>query len=534
MKIKGGLISNINKSFLQDNKYKKPQFLIEMIEGYYLFDSVKQNITQIDNFSMFYSNNVSINLKTKIKNLWEKGVYYKNNVYSKLESRPYDIFLKNIPSLTEREKLNILLLFYPLQAIFSNKKLPKPIILEKKQQYRGGNNNIRYLSTDFRRHVLAVIIPELFDSEKYNNGRFILKLAMNDYYSSAYEDESKIYQFLDSKQNNQIVKYFGSGYLTTNEINIPSTSSEIDLNDLPNIDTYKNKFYLLLEDTYEYMDYRDFLNELDVNNTKYTTEVVSKSLLKILKQIHHLNKEYGFFHGDLHAGNIKVQNQNNIINVKLFDFDFSAIVGNKRKIISKNLQLYNLQFENKEVFTENNINTLLDSIILKKFFYIFDFFRLWLSTMIELKHKILYLSFNDSENSKILDIFRNWLLKQENIDWSTYFKNSYIYDNLYNELSNDNVVKNSTNQNVVQMTLEEQLARFEELKLGSDDESSNFSSSLGGQKNRSYKRLGVYNVKTNSNNNQSTRARVVWTYNKQYFIRDKNHKFIKIRKTNIV
>lgn len=534
MKIKGGLNPNFNKSFLHDNKYRKPQFLIEMIEGYYLFDSVKQNIIQIDNFSMFYNYNVPTNLKTKIKNLWEKGVYYKRNVYSKLESRPYDIFLKNIPSITEREKLNMLLLFYPLQAIFSNKRLPKPIILEKTQQYRGGNNNIRYLSTDFRRHVLAVIIPELFDSEKHNNGRFILKIAMNDYYSSAYEDESKIYQFLDSKLNNQnIVKYFGSGYLTTNEIGIPSTSFEIDLNDLPKIETYKNKFYLLLENTYEYMDYRDFLNELDVNNTKDTTELVSKSLLKIIKQIQNLNQEFGFFHGDLHAGNVKVQNQNNIINVKLFDFDFSAIVGNKRKIISKNLQLYNLQFENKEVFTENNINTLLDSIILKKFFYIFDFFRLWLSTMIELKHKILYLSFNDSENSKILDIFRNWLLKQENIDWSTYFKNSYIYDNLYNDLFNDNDVKNSTSQNVVQMTLEEQLARFEELKLGSDDESSNFGSSLGGQ-NRSYKRLGVYNVKTNSNNNQSTRARVVWTYNKQYFIRDKNHKFIKIRKTNIV
>lgn len=532
MKIKGGLISK-KMSCLQDNKYKKPQFLIEMIEGYYLLDSVKQNITQIDNFSMFYCNNVSINLKTKnINNLWEKGVYYKNNVYSKLEYRSYDIFLKNIHSLTEREKLNILLLFYPLQAIFSNKKLPKPIILENKQQYRGGNNNIRYLSTDYRRHVLTVIIPKLFDSEIYNNGRFILKIAMNDYYSSAYEDESKIYQFLDSKQNNQIVKYFGSGYLTTNEINIPSTSSEIDLNDLPNIDTYKNKFYLLLEDTYEYMDYRDFLNELDVNSTD-TTALVSKSLLKILKQIHHLNKEYGFFHGDLHAGNVKVQNhQNNNINVKLFDFDFSAIVGN-RTIISKNLKLYNLQFENKEVFREDNVNKLLDSNNLKKFFYIFDFFRLWLSTMIELKQNILYLSMSDSENSKIIDTFRNWLMKQDNIDWSMYFKNSYIYENFYNELSNDNVVNNSTNKNIVPMTLEEQLVRFKDLKLGADDESSNFGSSLGGQ-NRSYKRLGVYNVKTDSKNNQSTRTRVVWTYNKQYFIRDKNHKFIKIRKINIV
>ena len=188
MKLKGGLNPKINNSLFNDRKYRKPQFFIEMIEGYYLFDSVKQNITQIDNFSMFYSYNVPINLKTKIKNLWEKGVYYKSNVYSKLESRPYDIFLKNIHSLTEREKLNMLLLFYPLQAIFSNKRLPKPIILEKKQQYRGGNNNIRYLSTDFRRHVLAVIVPELFDSEKHNNGRFILKIAMNDYYSSAYED----------------------------------------------------------------------------------------------------------------------------------------------------------------------------------------------------------------------------------------------------------------------------------------------------------------------------------------------------------
>lgn len=558
--LKGGLVCNTRQQL-------PSQILIQMTgDKYYLLSSLKdahQTVMTHCNLLLQVSNYKNVN------NLWDRGYYEINDKRNKLEKKKYsDVFSEKegVPNSYADDvlfKLSVLYLFYPLNDILeSSKSLPKPIIVndthQQKGQEGGSDASFRIIDSDPRRIIISVIIPGLQDEPNFNKGRFILKIARTKGYSDAYADEANIYNNLteltksDQTNNNNIVKFFGSGkMIKKNPISIIS-NYPINLNELSYIDEKNNYTYLLLENTYEYKDFEIYIKELLEENTSSPIATIFNSIKTIMNTLQTFNKNYNFFHGDFHAGNIKVKEGSSPnLHVKLFDFDFSAILDGDKPYITKNVKLYGLQYNNEPIFNENSIvlseNIKLD--ILKYFCFLFDYFRLWFNVMLVIIRydkdmiQINVPAIQVSESPE--PAFHEWLSAQLSnssnalIDWNSQFRGNSFYNNIYCRIVKPCAISshNST-PNTPQITFEEQLKKLKEMSKHSSDLSSNFSSVIvGGARNgknsKKYKRLGVYKIK-NPSDNSIQYSRVVWQLNKRYYLRDKSHNYIPIYKKLIL
>lgn len=476
--------------------------VIDMHKNYYVLPSITR-IIQSGVKIPGYIDEDSMNdtIKEKIEKFWNRGCYTKENLTAPLTKQSWVSMLPTIQSLSE--KLNVLLLFYPVEFILNGKMsvigpektvVTKPIILinpapptlaggrkrktlKNKRTYAGGGTpqERRFISSDFRRDVISVIVPELSGSTQFNKGRFILKIARDDgqTYSQAYEDEAMIYKHFNSKQTKCIVKYFGSGTLTpekktdnTYNIDIEGTSEKILLPN-PADNRYHNKFFILLENTFDYVDYKDFIDALRVERIDLPF-LLPKSIVNITNVLHRFNNNCGFFHGDLHSENVKLKSEENSdkIEVKLFDFDFSAFIGPNNPPISRNLGMYELKFASEDIFaTEaqpSNTNPKLfmngrNFEMIKPFAFAFDFFRLWFSVYDDLT-RVEQMKLEDFMNGrptlppappapsahiiKHLGAFKDWYDKifkpmtPRPANWNVFFHDNYFYDNIYNPYIN--------------------------------------------------------------------------------------------------
>lgn len=562
--LKGGLVCNKSQKL-------QSQILIQMTgDKYYLLSSLKdahQTVMTHCNLLLQVSNYKNVN------NLWDRGYYEINDKRNKLEKKKYsDVFSekKGVPNSYATNtiddvpfKLSVLYLFYPLNDILeSSNSLPKPIIVNDTHQQEGGSDDasFRIIDSDPRRIIISVIIPGLQDDIEFNKGRFILKIARTQGYSDAYADEANIYNNLteltksDQTNNNNIVKFFGSGKMIKKDPISTNRGYTINLKDLSYIDETNNYTYLLLENTYEYKDFEIYIKELlEENEQTSPIATIFNSIKTIMKTLGTFNNNYNFFHGDFHAGNIKVKEGSPILHVKLFDFDFSAILDGNKQYITKNVKLYGIQYNNELIFNNNSIVLSQDINILKKFCFLFDYFRLWFNVMLVIIRydkdmiQINVPAIQVSESPE--PAFHEWLSaqlsnssnedKSPQIDWHSQFRGNSFYNNIYCRIVKPcTISSHNSTPNTPQITFEEQLKKLKEMSKHSSDLSSNFSSVIvGGARNgknsKKYKRLGVYKIK-NPSDNSIQYSRVVWQLNKRYYLRDKSHNYIPIYKKLIL
>jgi serine/threonine protein kinase len=156
-----------------------------------------------------------------------------------------------------------------------------------------------------------------------------------------------------------------------------------------------------------------------------------------MKAVQELNTKVGFFHGDLHTDNVLIRENGE--DIKLFDFDFSALLG--KQIISNNLLLYKLTWKpctyvvnDCTLFIEENnvvkVQPKIDKteFNINNFMFIFDYFRLLFSI---LKKRIISdKTFSDKtdrefekRSKKILVWYTNLdKKKEEKKNWNYHFE----------------------------------------------------------------------------------------------------------------
>lgn len=471
------------------SKERFPTIFIEKVHGYYVFTSV------IDALNKILLNNLlfpyALPTSAQVNAVWDKGCYVTDTQMRLINMQYHGVFgafqSKHNNSSSDNDfmlKLAILFIFFPVEALRSNKILPKPIITHVSNTQKGGDT-FRYVSSDPRRAVISVLYPKLQNNKHLNYGRFVLKIANNQGYSDAYRDEADIYKFFRTNNESQdIVKYYNSGIIGTDPIKVDHVN-ELEITALPKLDLFTNKFFILLEDTYEYMDYQDFVSE-ELLESKYdpSRSVSIQSALSIItNKIKIYNDKYGFVHGDLHSGNVKIKRTSlNSFDVKLFDFDFSAILKPTSKIIARNLRLYNLKFNDEIIFDLSN-----PQLPPLNFFFVFDYFRLWLSvTKILIQSEDTLISFNESPSSKLQSVLSAWFVQHgtERADWNDYFSENYFYSHIYTMYS-PATHESHVNQHIPALSLEEQLDRLKNLRLNNQTSSfisSSFLSSEGGDR----------------------------------------------------
>lgn len=525
------------------------------------------------------------NDKQRINTLYEKGyfsrTFNKSNKQIKLKQNSFlELFEKQIKNGNIMDKLIVLYLFYPMNAIVGGTEtLPEPIVVHSHNHKSGGGSGYTpFRDDDPRRDVFSVIVPSYEGVPEYNHGRFVMKISKMESYAQAYEDESNIYKYLlataDNQHTNHLVQLFASGYmkdLGKNQImsKLSANFSKYD----------QNAYFLLMENTYDYMDFEKYIEkQLESTEGTWSTQSMNVSLNNIFKAINAIkvtlntfNDKYNFFHGDFHSGNVKVKTNNGgneITYVKLFDFDFSVILKNP-PIISKNISVYGLQFDQKIMFeriTDGNTTTLnLHPTDVKQFCYLFDYFRLWLSTIITIlrydKEKTQYILDTKYTNQSPESAFLHYMntsphtTQHGSFKWHEHFRGSLFYNNIYCNIVTDCKSK-STSSNPSQsapLPVQNLAERLNNLEITSEDESSDFSdlspslSQGGGGKKRnkkatmsSYKRLGHHKIRIKTDNDRKKNSsytmirRVVWSLNNRYYVLDKHKNFVKIKKKSIL
>jgi hypothetical protein len=331
----------------------------------------------------------------------------------------------------------------------------------------------------------------------------------------------------------------------------------------------QNAFFLLMENTYNYMDFEKYIEkQLEKAEGTWPKQQMSVSLNNIYDAITTIKNTlktfsdtYDFFHGDFHSGNVKVKaskagNGNRIDHVKLFDFDFSVVLNNNTSpIISKNISLYNLRFDQKNMFerNENNVTTNLHDDLtsqsIKRFCYLFDYFRLWLSVIFSILRYDKKLQYDvdskytrESPESAFLHYMNTSPhIQKGSVKWHDHFRGDTFYNHIYCKIVSDCQYQPPSVTEKVQ-EVQSLVERLNNLEIGSEDESSDFSEGGGSDSHKnkkkshikSYTRLGYHKIKTkNHDDSITTNRRVVWTLNNRYYVLDKHKNYVKIKKRSI-
>jgi serine/threonine protein kinase len=415
--------------------------MIEMFENDYLKNSIQQTIDIIQK-----KNDIKQvkTLEKKINEIYNNGCLYKEHYEGKPEIRTFlEIF--TIPKYVT--PIDIVTIFFPLCFIENTKtdQISRPVILEQKHQRGGG---VQMLSEDNRRHIYALNIRELGYIKDFNYGRFVIKIALNKDYSRAYDVEGKVYGGMKNCKN--VVKMYRADKFNNENKNIfwiQNTQGliinmkkllmiESNINDifitLPNANIYTNMSFLVLENCYNHQTLSNYVRrEREDNNDTRSYEAFKKTM----KAVQELNTKVGFFHGDLHTDNVLIRENGE--DIKLFDFDFSALLG--KQIISNNLLFYNLTWkpcayvnEDCTLFIEENnvvkVQPKIDKteFNINNFMFIFDYFRLLFSILKKrrISDKIIS-DYPEFENisRKILVWYTNLdKKKEEKKNWNYHFE----------------------------------------------------------------------------------------------------------------
>ena len=436
--------------------------MIEMFKNDYLKSSIQKTIDHIKKKDDIKQVKTLKTFENKINEIYEKGCLYKKHY----EGIPIICPFKKIFKIPKHvNPVDIVTLFFPLCFIENTpiEKISRPIILEQIPKKGGGSGeSVQNLTQDKRRHIYALNIRELAHYEEFNYGRFVMKIALNKNYSQAYDIEGKVYNGMQNREN--VVKMYRAGKFDKDNNDFWGKDWEddnmtIDMNKLldidlnidsitlpTNADKYKNMSFLLLENCYNHQTLRNYVRrEKDSSGTRSY-----EAFKKTMKAVQVLNEKVGFFHGDLHTDNVLIREDGE--DVKLFDFDFSALLNNK--IISNNLLLYNLTWkpcdglvnEDCKLFIKKK-NEKRTVVILqpgiektrfdvKHFAFIFDYFRLLFSIL--KKRTISNETFSDptdpefeKRSKKILLWYNTELDKKKDYDWNDYFEGNVFFP-IYN------------------------------------------------------------------------------------------------------
>lgn len=568
-----------------------------MVNNNYVLSSVQKAIDSIVPSQV----EMSIKFAIKFQEIYNKGCLYKKNENVDAVHTYFDILFE-IPKHLNFEQ-DVLNLFFPIVFLEEtpSDKVKLPIFigasykLGEKGIKRGGDEEVESMfpiTTDLRRHILALNIKGLQRFKKYNYGRVVIKIAMSETYSNAYITEGNIYNALQEKTKDDnikenIVKMIKTGKLSMSEsVHIKDNGDMIlsigkllgdksipenVLVTLPKANEYIGMTFLLLEHCYNHTSIGDYVRT-------NPGSVAYSAFRKTMKLIKHLNCFYGFFHGDFHKDNALIDEHGG--DIKLLDFDFSALISKedrKQHIISNSLLMYNLIWTNScesqdpscKIFQQNvdGTKTILQSELNKfevyDFFFTFDYFRLLFSIMRIVKitqDDLTVENVLDGENFKIVESepcfeersknIRNWFVVQFGVDetgnvkttgndnWHIFFQGKQFHQ-IYKQIlcSSRRDLTPAPIATKVEFTLD----LFQNLKLGSDDLSSNFSDSLsldhegnsnitkGGSKMKKYVRYGTANV----HKDNKTTKRVIYKLGKAFYLRDSKGVYSVIKKKAI-
>jgi hypothetical protein len=509
--------------------------LIRKIGDFYLLSSVQTHLlSKKPEVSKRYPK-ISTQIASKYQEIFDRGcMYMDENMSQPVNKHFYEVLkCKNIKDVVD--------VFFTKEEIRNKPNLRLPKLLKTLKSYkgqRGGNNGtVKYLSSDERRNVLTYEYKD--ENDPVNEKRsFVIKIAKDDHYSCAYKDESKIYEILCKwngikciKTHNDVIRYYGSGEVQKNEQNgsiyISINQKDIILNNMK--DELIGKHYLVLEntDTQEFMDFSEYLK----NNNNDNCVIVFNKIMQTIKK---KKDDYGFFHGDLHADNVKVKaieqnnddsysfnNVNNVnnaiqeehIKIKLFDFDFSGFLPTDGGLgkISRNILIYKLTHDNNKLFTDNTqmndkcgnnvtINTQKQKGDINKFMFAFDYFRLLFSMILVFESKTEkinldnYRVYIDEDDVDIYNIIINWYnIQVEQPQWKLCFRDNYFFESIFkytftDKLTNVPLVcrkQQHISQNNPSNNISQVLAG---LKITSTDQSSDFSDISGGGKSKKSKK----------------------------------------------
>jgi hypothetical protein len=591
--MKGGLVCT-DKLKCDVDSFTCEPIMIKMIGNNYCYNSVVEKIKQIKQIKQIVNNETIINaqweegvvVKTvdfqKLTTQYDKVTYeslYETKTETKTKTKASILRLfYNMNSLTETEFPPILVKEEPPQT-----KDTKP---EYIQQEGGGHaeytQDPKIVSDDYRRTILSVAVTQL-TSTGFDDKHYILKMSSNENNTQGYKDEANIYEKLEGSEvyKNNVVKYYCSGNyrhesggsLTlgtgTDSGNSITFSNEQWQGIFDNTESLGNEgFYILLENTLGYYDYEDYVK---------LGHDISKSFVNIYNTLKDANTNARFFHGDFHNNNVKINKERN---VKLFDFDYSGILSvnsTTTNYISKNIQNYKLKYKNNLIFqSDNPINTSpnpnIDIDDLQKFLFWFDIFRMWLSTCKTLKKLVtINKTLPTTDLHKMVTVFNVWFHTKYDHQWHEYFMNDYFYKNIYSQKEVTVVHHNgstSSYQNnnksfslslnsdmektlvIGEKTLSESILLSKNISNNTiviDAENPEFvfatSADLrsmvvngqgGGSKSANtktnYKKYGKFDVVLH---NETYKMRVVWKYNRQFFIKRQNGTYEKISKKNI-
>jgi hypothetical protein len=480
--------------------------LIQKIDDYYLLSSVQKHITN-------YNEQHSVKYSKRYQDIFDRGCMYKDETMSQPVVTPFNEVLKMKATTNIKDIVN---LFFTQKEIRKRSKLRYPKLLKNFKSYvghRGGNNgSVRYLSSDERRNVLTYEYNEIGKTEQPS---YVIKIAKNDHYSCAYKDESRIYENLCNwdtdlchVSDDDVITYYGSGEVEKDldgAIFINIQKNKIILNNVR--DELIGKHYLVLENTnkQDFMDFSEYIK----NNNNINCIIVFDKIIQTIKQ---KKKQYGFFHGDLHADNVKVDNKKNI---KLFDFDFSGIINpeKSKSIISRNILIYNLKKQENKLFLDSssanvnnsssaNVNRCNNNVIINEpleindFMFAFDYFRLLFSLILEFENKIeifdleKYKQYIHADDLQIYTTIIDWhKIQVTRPEWRLCFKDNYFFESIFKYTSfTEKTPQVCSTQNISQNISQEQPKPISHvlatLQKTTSNASSSFSSDMssGGRK----------------------------------------------------
>jgi serine/threonine protein kinase len=564
--------------------------IIEMFKNDYLKSSIQKTIDNIQQNNEIKQVKALKTFEDKINEIYEKGCLYKTHY----EGIPDNFLFKQIFKIPKHvNPIDIVTLFFPLCFIENTpiEKISRPIILEQIPKKGGGSGSVQVLTKDKRRHIYALNIRELAHYEEFNYGRFVMKIALKKNYSQAYDIEGKVYEGMKKCQN--VVKMYRGGKFDKDnndfwEKDWEDDNMTIDMNKLldidlnidsitlpTNADKYKNMSFLLLENCYNHQTLRNYVRrEKDSSGTRSY-----EAFKKTMKAVQVLNEKVGFFHGDLHTDNVLIREDGE--DVKLFDFDFSALLGDN-KIISNNLLLYNLTWKPCDVLVNKDCKLFIEKknekrtvVILqpgiektrfdvKHFAFIFDYFRLLFSIL--KKRTISNETFSDptdpefeKRSKKILLWYNTELDKKKDHDWNDYFEGNVFFP-IYNFIQTNFILTEEEferrykelEQEVLQgnfiLTEEEFERRYKELEqevlpgnfILTEEEFERRYKELeqevlqgGGnklkKKKKKYTRLGRAQI---TKDNKRT-SRVIYKSGKGYYIRDVKGIYTLVKKNDV-
>jgi hypothetical protein len=254
-----------------------------------------------------------------------------------------------------------------------------------KIEYEDEENGITFktLSSDYRRKVILV---DLEDGKQC-----VLKISKNPNYIPLYLIETRVYDQLMAQAKSMgkkldVLEYYGKSedkkkrakrtYLQKGKninINFKIGKKMYDI-EMPVWET-GTYFYFAMEYTEKFKTLETALYSKNVSRIKR-----DRAIQGVCDSIGELNRDYGFFHGDLKIDNVFVD-ITDYRSIKNMDFDFSGLIGaedNVRMAATYFASEQNQQKVENYILTKN-YHAVKKVDQAKNFLYFFDIYRLWCS-----------------------------------------------------------------------------------------------------------------------------------------------------------